>query len=434
MNIFEFPRDKNELYKMLAFHKQLLDRNIFQSIFEIFDEVSNFGDTAVVQNTEKFDEIKIDNIKLSEEYVKHCTENLSPSLSSAIKRAINNITEVNQVLVPRSWKKQIRPGTIIGEKVTPLESVGLWVPARKGPLISTALMLVVAAKTAGVQKIVVGMPPNKDGLGDPGTVAAAKLAGADEFVIGNGVSVIAGFSVGTPSIPEVNGIFGPGPGGIAAAMNVAISYGKKSIIGIGPTESAIIADESGNPQKIAHDLINEAEHGPDSSAILVTTSLELAKDVEKHIKYIINNVNNTKREILEHVFSNQGMGAIIIAPKIESACEIINDFAPEHLMLICRPENEKLVLDQITNAGEILIGENTPFSAANYGIGITAVLPTNSFAKAYSGITSKEMVKYSTIGELNREALEDILPIIREFGKYEMLPNHVDAANIRFKS
>lgn len=431
--IFELPKDKKDLLKLLNSHKQLFDQNILEGIYKIFQEVSKHGDTAVKMITEEFDKVKIPNTKLDDDYINNCVENLSPSLSEMIKKAITNIKEVNQLLVPTSWKKEVRVGTVVGEKVTPLDSVGLWVPARKGPLISTALMLVVAAKVAGVKKIVVGMPPIENGLGDPGTVAAAKIAGADEFIIGNGVSVIAGFSKGTDSIPEVDGIFGPGPSGVAASMNVANSYGKKTIVGIGPTESAIIADEEADPKAVAYDLINEAEHGPDSAAILATTSDKLAKKVNEYLFNIIDKTEGKRKENLLKVFGSDGMGVIVVAETIDILCEFINDFAPEHLMINCQSNDQALILEKISNAGEILLGEHTPFSSANYGIGITAVLPTNGFAKAYSGITSRDMVKYSTIGSLNKQALKEILPIIKEFGQYETLPYHIKVAEMRFE-
>jgi histidinol dehydrogenase len=191
------------------------------------------------------DKVTVDKIRVDEEYIKQCVNGLSSELRNAIEKAIKNIAEVNEAIKPEEfWTKEIRPGTIIGEKCTPLSSVGLWVPARKGPLVSTALMLTVAAKVAGVKRIIVGMSPKPDGKGDPATIAAAKLAGADEFVVGNGVGIIAGYSIGTNSIPEVDGIFGPGPNAIAAAMSVAFSYGKRTVVGIGPTEGAIIADDS----------------------------------------------------------------------------------------------------------------------------------------------------------------------------------------------
>ncbi|MGE6666907.1 histidinol dehydrogenase [Paenibacillus xylanexedens] len=275
------------------------------------------------------------------------------------------------------------------------------------------------------------MPPLKNGLGDQGTVAAAKLAGADQFVIGNGVSIIAGFAQGTNSIPEFDGIYGPGPGGIAAAMSEAMTYGKKSVLGIGPTECVIFADETADPLKIAYDLINEGEHGPDSSSILVTTSTNIAHQVEALLWKCIDGVEEKRRQYLQNVFGSTGKGAIVVASNMDEAFDFINWFAPEHLMIVCDKETENRALTSINNAGEILIGEYTPFSAANYGIGITAVLPTNHFARAFSGITSKDMVKYSTIGRLSKDALQEIYPIIKEMGNYEQLPCHVKVADIR---
>ncbi|MBP1991839.1 histidinol dehydrogenase [Paenibacillus eucommiae] len=431
--IYRFPEENERLAERFKAHKVLFNREVLSGVLSIFDEVAHKGDEGIKSLTQKFDDVVLDSLVLTDSYVDESISSLSPPLLAAIEQAIQNVREVNLALLPKSWEKQIRPGTVIGERVNPLDAVGIWIPARKGPLISTSIMLVAAAKVAGVKKIVVGMPPSKDGLGDQGTVAAAKLAGADTFVVGNGVSIIAGFSQGTAeSIPEVDGIFGPGPGGIAAAMSVAMTYGKKSVLGIGPTESIILADESADPLRLAYDLMNEGEHGPDSSSILVTTSTNLAQKVEALLGKCIGEVDEKRQAYLKSVFGPDGKGAIIIAPDIDQACQFVNEFAPEHLMVVCEEKLERLVLDQIKHAGEILIGEYTPFSAANYGIGITAVLPTNHFAKAFSGITSKDMVKYSTIGKLSKEALQDIYPIIKEMGLYEQLPCHVNAADIRF--
>jgi len=433
--LFELPKDKKKLIRKLALHQVLYDRELLNGVFRIFDEVEQKGDVAVKSATQIYDKVDLSNIKLSESYVDTCTSSLSSSLRNAIENGIRNIKEVNNVLMPDLyWEKQIRPGTMIGEKVTPLESVGLWIPARKGPLISTALMLVVAAKVAGVETIIVGMPPLKIGLGDPGTIAAARLAGASDFVVGNGVAVIAGFSIGTESIPEVKGIFGPGPGAIAAAMSVAFSYGKRTATGIGPTESAIIADDSANPKILAYDLISESEHGPDSSSILVTPSYDLAKEVEKHLNDVIEEVEGKQKNVLRTVFGNDGMGAIVVTPDINSACDFVNEYAPEHLMVVFKEKKRDRIIDRIKNAGEILIGESTPFSAGNYAIGITAVLPTNGFAKIFSGITCKDMIKQSTVGMLTKEALKELYPTIKEIGEYEGLPCHVKATQIRIEN
>ncbi|WNQ13372.1 histidinol dehydrogenase [Paenibacillus aurantius] len=276
--VYQIPKQKELLTERYKTHKTLLNRDVLNGVLSIFDEVAIKGDEAIRSLTKKFDEVDLEGLILSDDYVEGCLSSLTPSLRSAIEQAIgNDVQTANLAMLPKTWEKEIRPGTVIGEKVVPLDSVGIWIPARKGPLISTAIMLVAAAKTAGVGRIMVGMPPLANGLGDQGTVAAAKLAGADQFVIGNGVGIIAGFAQGTNSIPNVDGIYGPGPGGIAAAMSVAMTYGKKSVLGIGPTECVILADETADPLKIAYDLINEGEHGPDSSSILVTTSAILAR-------------------------------------------------------------------------------------------------------------------------------------------------------------
>lgn len=433
--LFHIPQDQEELNERFRTHKMLFDREVLTGVWAIFDEVARDGDDGIRSMTRKFDDVELGgSLALSEEYSAACINGLPPSLRAAIEQAIRHVREVNLEMLPRSWEKQIRPGTVIGESVRPLDSVGIWIPARKGPLISTSIMLVIAAKAAGVKQIVVGMPPLKDGLGDPGTVAAAKMAGADRIVIGNGVSIVAAFAQGTESVPEVDGIFGPGPGGIAAAMNAAMTFGKKSALGLGPTECAIIADGSADPARAAYDLINEAEHGPDSSAVLVTTSASFAKQVEELLRTYIGAMPETRRQYLQQVFGPGGKGAIVVMPTIDEACEFINEFAPEHLMVVCEPQTEQRVLELVSHAGEILIGGYTPFSAANYAIGITAVLPTNRFAKAFSGVTCKDMVKVSTIGRLSREALQELAPVIREMGTYERLPGHIQAADIRLRA
>lgn len=431
--IFNIPEQSELLAARFQTHKTLFNREVLNGVLAIFDEVANKGDEAVKSLTRKFDDIDLDALFLSDEYVERCVSSLSPSLRSAIEQAIRNVQEANLAMLPKTWEREIRPGTVIGEKISPLDSAGIWVPARKGPLISTAIMLVVAAKAAGVKRIVVGMPPLGNGVGDPGTAAAAKLAGADQFVIGNGVSIIAGFAQGTKSIPEVDGIYGPGPGGIAAAMSVAMTYGKRSVLGIGPTECVVFADETADPSTVAYDLINEGEHGPDSSSMLVTTSMILARQVETLLWQYIDETDSKRKAFLQNVFSPNGKGAIVVAADVDEACAFINGFAPEHLMVVCDKAAEDRVLTRIRHAGEVLIGKYTPFSAANYGIGITAVLPTNHFAKAFSGVTSKDMVKCSTIGRLSKEALQEIDPIIREMGGYEQLPGHVKAAEVRLR-
>ena len=431
--VFKLPEEQEALDNRLISRRNLFSRALIKDISIIFDAVERSGDQAIIEATEKFDKASIGFIQVPDDIVAASLDGLRPEFTSAVQTAIRNIRQVNEALLPEPhWETEIREGTVIGEKTTPLDSVGLWVPTTKGPLISTALMLVAAAKTAGVPHIVVGMPPGPGGRPDPSTLAAAKLAGADEFVIGNGVAVIAGFSMGADSVPEVDGIFGPGPGGIAAAMSLAFSYGKKTVVGIGPTDCAIIADESANPKWLAYDLLSEAEHGPDSSALLVTDSQKLADEVERILHSRIEAIKN-RREILEKVFGAKGMGVVAVVPDLDEACKQVNHFAPEHLIVACDPVRQDGIVQNIVHAGEILVGCFTPFSAANYAIGITAVLPTNGFARIFSGVTSKDMVKVSTIGKLSEAALHELIPCISQLAEHEGLPRHVDAAKVRLE-
>lgn len=427
--IFKLPGDEQDLKKRLSPRKNLLDGSLIADVSSLFSKVAASGDSAIIEATERFDKIKIESVSVSGEYIEQCVSGLSGQFRDAVEAAVRNIREVNEALMPQpEWRKEIRPGTVIGEKSTPLDSVGLYIPARKGPLVSTALMLVTSARVAGVRNIVVGMPPQEDGLANPSTVAAAHVAGADIFVVGNGVAIIAGMTAGSESVPEVDGIFGPGPAGIAAAMSVAFSHGKKTVVGIGPTDCAVIADESASPEWVARNLMCEAEHGPDSSVLLATTSAEFAEQVVKVISARIPGVEEKRRQILSRVFGEGGMGTIAVVPDMDSACRIIDEYAPEHLMVSCDEKSREEVLRKVKNAGEILLGHNTPFSAANYAIGITAVLPTNGFARAFSGITCKDMIKTSTIGALSEAALNELKSTIDALGEHEGLPCHVDAA------
>lgn len=430
--IYRYPSEKSLLWSRIEKHYKLFDRSLIADCQDIFTAVEKEGDNAIYEATEKYDNATVESLKVDEKYIEQCVNTLSPELRKVIEEVIENISQVNEILKPEEfWQKEVRPGTVIGEKCTPLSSVGLWVPARKGPLVSTALILTVAAKVAGVKRIVVGMAPKQNGKGDTATIAAAKLAGADEFLVGNGVGIIGGFSVGTKSVPEVDGIFGPGPNAIAAAMSVAFSYGKRTVVGIGPTEGAIIADDSADARTIAYDMISESEHGPDSSFLLATHSEALALAVTEELKKIIDSVEQPRKNNLISVFGSQGFGAIVITESLESSIEVINEYAPEHLMIWCNSTNEEKTLKGIQNTGEILIGPHTTFSAANYLIGITAVLPTNGFSKRFSGITCKDMLKFSSFGKLTEEVIQNMYPGIKTLGEYEGLPCHVKAVEIR---
>lgn len=429
--ICAWPQEKEQLEARLSSRGMLFDRKTLEGVLDLFADVEERGDAAVLDATRRFDGVALQRLTLADDWIERCIDSLDPGLRTAVDTAIRHVREVNRALLPAAWETEIRPGTVVGERIRPLDSAGVWIPARKGPLLSTAIMLVGAAKAAGVGSVVVGMPPAPDGLVDPATAAAAKLAGADRIVVGNGVAVIAAFACDTASIPETDGVFGPGPGGIGAAMFAAMMRGKRSVPGLGPSDCIVLADDSADPYVTACDLANEAEHGPDSSAVLVTTSARLARQTAGALRRVIAEAKPPRRDYLETVFGPQGRGAIVVAPDLEQACGFINGYAPEHLMIVLRRGTEQRALELIRHAGEILLGPGTPFAAANYAIGITAVLPTNRYARAYSGVTARDMMKISTVGRLDEAALQAVYPVIRELGTCEGLPAHVRAAEIR---
>jgi len=430
--ILTVPDDAEALAQRLSPRRKLFDRALLADVAAIFDDVAERGDQAVLDATGRFDGVTLDAIRLSDAEVAACTGSISGELRQAIEVAIRNIAEVNRALMPeRLWRTEIRPGTVVGEKVAPLPAVGLWVPARKGPLVSTAIMLAVAARVAGVPRIVVAMPPCADGRPDAGTVAAAALSGAGEFLIGNGVAVIAALTVGTESVPEVDGLFGPGPGAIAAAMATAFGYGKRTTMGIGPTDGMVLADESADPHLVACDLLTEAEHGPDSVTVLVTTSRALAEQVAAELAAGLDGMVEPRRGYAEHVFGPEGMGCLVVASDLDAAVAVANDFAAEHLIIACDEATAEQALCRIEHAGEILLGHATPFSAANYAIGITAVLPTGGHARQFSGVTCRDMVKCATIGSLTPAALAELAPTIVTLARHEGLHGHAAAAQER---
>lgn len=424
------PRDQAIVSERMARREALVDAELMSSVQAIFYEVKQQGDRAVLAATRTHDGVELDTLRVPESEVRKAIVDLSTELRAAIEVARNRIERVNRELVPRDVIREMEPGIVVGELYRPLDSVALWIPCRKGPLLSTALMLVTAAGVARVPRIVVLMPPRADGSADPGTLAAARLAGAHDCFVGNGVGLLAAVTHGTESLPRVAGVFGPGPGGIAVAMAMAGMFGLKTVVGIGPTDCAVLADDSADPRLVAWDLASEGEHGPDSASLLATPSEAFARAVASELAGIIAGAEATRRENLRHVFGEAGRGMLVVSPDFNAACELAARFAPEHLSIVCRPERRGAAISTAV-AGELLLGSHTPFSAANYAIGITAVLPTNGAARALSGITARDMLRITTLGELDEAALAALTPTIGTLAHYEGLPCHATAAGVR---
>jgi histidinol dehydrogenase len=293
------------------------------------------------------------------------------------------------------------------------------------------LMLAVPARTAGVGEIVAATPPMEDGSVDPVTLAAAEIGGVTRVVRGNGVALIGAMCSGTESVPRVGAIYGPGPPAIMTALGYAGIYGTRTGPVLGPSECMIIADETSDPGEVAADLLNECEHGPDSSCILVTDSEALAREVRDALASITNELPDPRRSFVREALSKTGM--IVLVKTLGDAASMANEYAPEHLQIALEGERLSRALELVDNAGEILLGQSTPFSAANYAMGITAVLPTGGTARAFSGINARDFVKTSTLGSVERGSLDRVCDIVSALGEVEGFPAHVEACRRKMR-
>lgn len=428
--LLSYPRDEAIISERMARREALIDAELVGRVQAIFSQVKQRGDRAVADATRTHDGVELGGSRVPESEIEQAVGALTAELRAAIEVARTRIERVNRQLLPRDVINDMDPGVRVGELHRPLDSVALWIPCRKGPLLSTALMLVTAARVAGVPRVTVLMPPRADGSADPGTLAAARLAGANDFHVGNGLALLAAATHGTESVPRVAGVFGPGPGGITVAMALAGMFGLKTVVGIGPTDCAVLADDSADPRLVAWDLASEAEHGPDSASLLATSSEAFARTVAAELADIIAGAEATRRENLRQVFGRAGRGMLVACPTFPAACALVNRFAPEHLSIVCRAEQQSAAVARAVT-GEVLLGSYTPFSAANYAIGITAVLPTNGSARALSGITARDMLRTTTLAELDATALAALNPTIAALARYEGLPCHAAAAAAR---
>ena len=404
---------------------------VMDSVSTIIKAVKEKGDKAIIDYTLQFDGVDLaaKNIQVSKEEFEVAEKKLTKEVKEALKYAINNIKKFHETQKPLSMNfDEIRPGLFAGEKAIPIESAGLYVPRGRGSFPSMLYMLAVPAAVAGVERICVITPPGKDGQVDPGCLYAAKLCGVDEVYRVGGAQGIAALAYGTESIPAVNKITGPGSMYVTAAKRIL--YGTVDVgLPAGPSESVILADKNADPWKLALDLLVEAEHGSDSSAVLITTSVEIAEKTATYIEELISNLAEPRRTFVSDVF--KGYGAIFLVDSIENGADLVNLFAPEHLQLKTKEPFSTLSL--IKNAGEILLGENIPFSAANYVTGVNAVLPTGGNAKTYSAVSVRDFIKYSSVVYADKNGYEDFKNHVITIADYEGFETHGNALKLREK-
>lgn len=399
-----------------------------KSVSQILDKVREEGDQALFSYTMQFDHAKIDKstIRVTDEEIEEAYRLADPSLIQVIKKALGNIRSYHEKQMQRSWFDAQPDGTILGQKVTALQRVGVYVPGGKAAYPSSVLMNIVPARVAGVEEIIMVTPPGKDGKVTPNTLVAAKEAGADVIYRVGGAQAIGALAYGTETIPKVDKIVGPG--NIYVALAKKAVYGHVSIDAIaGPSEILVIADETANPRYVAADLLSQAEHDELASAILVTTSMELAEKVSEEIDGFLKELS--RAEIIRKSLDNYGY--ILVADTMEEAIETANEIASEHLEIQTKDPYD--VMTKIRNAGAIFIGEYSSEPLGDYFAGPNHVLPTNGTAKFFSPLSVDDFIKKSSIIAYSRDALEKIHTEIETFAKAEHLTAHANSIHVRFE-
>ena len=403
--------------------------NFADSVNAILANVKENGDKALFQYTKDFDkaDINASNIKVTEEEIKEAYDRLeNPELVQVIRRSLKNIKEYHEKQKQYSWFDSKPDGSILGQKVTPLSRVGVYVPGGKAAYPSSVLMNVIPAKVAGVEQIVMVTPPGKDGKVNPNTLVAANEAGVDVIYKVGGAQAIAALAYGTESIAKVDKIVGPG--------NIYVALAKKAVFGYvsidsvaGPSEILVLADETANPRYVAADLLSQAEHDELASAILVTTSEELANKVSEYVDMFVSKLK--RKEILQKSLDNYGY--ILVTDTMQAAIDTANDIASEHLEIVTK--NPFDTMTRIKNAGAIFLGENSSEPLGDYFAGPNHVLPTNGTAKFFSPLSVDDFIKKSSIISYSREALEPLSKDIQKFAKAEGLTAHANSIRVRFE-
>ena len=394
----------------------------------ILADVKERRDAALFEYTKKFDgaDISTDNLVVTEEEIREAYETVDPSLVEIIRKALVNIRAYHEKQRRYSWFDSKPNGSMLGQKITPLRRVGVYVPGGKAVYPSSVLMNIVPAKVAGVEEIVMTTPPGKDGKVNPTTLVAAKEAGADVIYKVGGAQAIAALAYGTESIPKVDKIVGPG--NIYVALAKKAVYGHVSIDSIaGPSEILIIADDTANPRYVAADLLSQAEHDEMASAILVTTSRRLAEKVSKEAEQFVAQLS--RKEILQKSLDNYGY--ILIAETLDDAIDAANEIASEHLEIVTANAFE--VMMKVRNAGAIFIGEYSSEPLGDYFAGPNHVLPTNGTAKFFSPLSVDDFIKKSSIIYYSKDALRPVHEDIIRFAEAEQLTAHANSIRVRFE-
>lgn len=412
--------------------RDLLKRPVFETaslektVSEILQSIQNEGDTAVKRFTAQFDQVEIENLQVSETEIQEAIQSLNEDLKQAIQIAKNNIEKFHRQQIQGIEVVETMPGVRCWRKSVGIEKVGLYIPGGTAPLFSTVLMLGIPAKLAGCKEIILCSPPNKEGKIHPAILYTAHLVGVTKIFKAGGVQAIGAMAYGTESISQVYKIFGPGNQYVTAAKQLVNKNGIAIDMPAGPSEVLVCADASANPAFVAADLLSQAEHGVDSQVVLVAFDNQLVTKINTEIEIQLENL--PRKDIAAKALENSL--AIVVKNEAE-ALDLINEYAPEHLILSL--ENAETFAENIVNAGSIFLGHYTPESVGDYASGTNHTLPTNGFAKAYSGVSLDSFVKKITFQQLTREGLQNVGPAVEKMAAAEELEAHKMAVTLRLR-
>ncbi|MBR1379045.1 MAG: histidinol dehydrogenase [Bacteroidaceae bacterium] len=397
------------------------------TVQSVLDDVRLRGDAAVKEYEQKFDRVALTSLKVTETEMLEAETLVDDELKAALRQAHHNIQTFHEAQRFVGRKVETQPGVTCWQKAVPIERVGLYIPGGTAPLFSTVLMLATPAKIAGCKQIVLCSPPNCEGKLHPAILVAARIAGVDNIYKLGGVQAIGAMAYGTESVPKVYKIFGPGNQYVMAAKQIVSLHDVAIDMPAGPSEVAIVADESANPVFVAADFLSQAEHGVDSQAVLVTTSQSMLKAVDEEVKRQLALL--PRKEIASKALENS---KLIYVETLDEAIEIINDYAPEHLILAVN--DYMSVAERIVNAGSVFLGNYSCESAGDYASGTNHTLPTSGYAKAYSGVSLDSFIRKITFQELTAEGIRNIGPAVALMAQHEQLDAHKRAMTLRMES
>lgn len=405
-------------------------QNLMEKIKPILKGIKTNEDKALLEYTEKFDKVRfgsIGDIDVKKAEIREAYKRISPRLLKTIKRCIRNVRKFAKTQMVKDYYIQIEPGVVAGRRTIPVNTAGLYVPGGRAIYPSMMIMLAATAKVAGVKKIV-ACSPSKNGRLDPATLVAADLCGVDKIFKVGGVQAIAAMAFGTKTIPKVDVIAGPGGPYVSAAQKI-LREEVRIDFSPGPSEGMVLADKTANPRFVAADMLQEAEHGPDSAGIVVTDAMELAEKVRDNALEMLEKLPEPRRRYITE--NLRRYSCILVADNFSDAVDFVNEYAPEHLQITCR--NQTGVLQRIKNAGTVCIGGYSPMSAGNFIAGPNAVLPTGGDARFISGISVDTFLKKPTVELISKKGLKNLRKDIICISNFEGFPAHTYSIDVRFE-